>query len=649
MVWGFGCMFLMLPRKPKALRTGGPLVLVQWCAALVLFCFADHGFAAEHPLAPSPSALDIPYSADNPPGPSFTAEEKERQYAEGARIVAGVRAAFLAGLESYVIPPGDYRFDSAHGQTGGRSFALQGMHAKPEKPFRILGYGATFWFSLSAHAAPHHHQMIKVFDCSHLSLEGLTVDSDPRGSMDARITAFDFEGNRIQVKPVAGTRLLERLSASEGRFIPFKADGRHVAALYQIDEGWGPGNMFTRQMEKTPEGLYWFTLKERKLLATLRNEAWKAAYGSAGTLEVGDMLGFIYSSSSAIVLNDCREIVVRDSRFFAAKSGLDESNGHGGHRWINCHFMARPGTNNLLGGDGTMMNAGMHGSVMERCVIQRTTDDAFNNHGYWKHAASVAERSITFREGLPKSLAAGQVAEAFEARTDAYLARLTVESVEGKTVRFREPIGAKFATAAVMFPAYQNAGWVIRDSIFCDSYQRVLLGCGPGLFEGNRIERVGAGLTLGNGRPIDIEGGDPHGVVIRGNVFLDSGSSPALRAVRIHGTGAPLRGLQVCDNLFVGTGSGAVSVNNAEGPLVRDNIAIHPAVGLGLLRKPGAAEPFSLKRVTGAETAGNVIVQPAALADGLAVEVRRMAGKHEVPAKEIISEVRRKLAQQPAK
>jgi hypothetical protein len=616
---------------------------------LVLMFSVLCGLAAQHPLAPSVSVLDIPYSADNPPGPSFAAEEKSRQYAEGARIVAGIRAAFEAGQESYVIPPGDYRFDSAHGQMGGRSFALQGMHAKPEKPFRILGYGATFWFALSAHPAPHHHQMIKVVDCSHLSLEGITVDSDPRGSMDARITAFDFEGNRIQVKPVAGTRLLERMSASEGRFVPFKADGRHVAPLYQIDEGWGPGNMFTRQMEKTPEGLYWFTLKGGKLLATLRDDAWKATYGAVGTLEVGDMLGFIYSSSAAIVLDGCRQIVVRDGRFFAAKSGLDESNGHGGHRWINCHFMARPGTNNLLGGEGTMMNAGMHGSVMERCVIQRTTDDAFNNHGYWKHAASVAERSITFREGLPKALAAGHLAEAFETRTDAYLARLTVESVEGKTVRFREPIGAKFATAAVMFPAFQNAGWVIRDSIFCDSYQRVLLGCGPGLFEGNRLERVGAGLTLGNGRPIDIEGGDPHGVILRGNVFLDSGSSPALRAIRVHGTGAPLRGLQVYDNLFVGTGSGAVSVNNAEGPLVRDNIAINPAIGFGLLRKPGTVEPFSLKRVTGAEASGNVVVQSPAVAEALGAEVRRMAAKHDVPAKEIIAEVRRKLGQGPAK
>ena len=616
---------------------------------LVLMFSVLCGLAAEHPMAPSVSALDIAYSADNPPGPSFAAEEKSRQYAEGAKVVAGIRAAFEAGQESYVIPPGDYRFDSAHGQMGGRSFALQGMHAKPAKPFRILGYGATFWFALSAHPAPHHHQMIKVVDCSHLSLEGITVDSDPRGSMDARITAFDFEGNRIQVKPVAGTRLLERMSASEGRFVPFKADGRHVAPLYQIDEGWGPGNMFTRQMEKTPEGLYWFTLKGGKLLATLRDDAWKAAYGAVGTLEVGDMLGFIYSSSAAIVLDGCRRIVVRDGRFFAAKSGLDESNGHGGHRWINCHFMARPGTNNLLGGEGTMMNAGMHGSVMERCVIQRTTDDAFNNHGYWKHAASVVERSITFREGLPKALAAGHLAEAFEARTDAYLARLTVESVEGKTVRFREPIGAKFATAAVMFPAFQNAGWVIRDSIFCARDQRVLLGCGPGLFAGNRLERVGAGLTLGNGRPIDIEGGDPHGVVIRGNVFVDSGSSPALRAIRVHGNGAPLRGLQVYDNLFVGTGSGAVSVNNAEGPLVRDNIAINPAIGFGLLRKPGTVEPFSLKRVTGAEASGNVVVQSPAVAEALGAEVRRMAAKHDVPAKEIIAEVRRKLGQGPAK
>jgi hypothetical protein len=614
---------------------------VTLCLAVMLLS-GSFGFAAGMPSPIWPTSDELAYSADNPPGPSFTADEKERQFAEGARIVAGIRAAFAAGLGTYVIPPGDYRFDAVYRQTDGRSFALQGLHGDPEKPFHILGHGATFWFALSDWPAPHYHQMVKMVDCSHLTLEGITVDSDPRGSMDARITAFDFDGNRIQVRPVVGTRLLERMPASEGRFIPFKADGRHVAALYQVDEGWGPGNLFYLKMEKTSDGLYWFTLKSRKLLETIRNEAWRKTYGAAGTLEVGDMLGFVYSTAAAVALTDCRQIVVRDCRFYAAKAGLDEIDGYGDHRWIGCRFMARPGTNNLLGGDG-VMSACEHGSTFERWVVQRTTDDAFNNHGHWKHAASVTDRSITFREGLPKSLSSGQVAEAFETRTDARLATLTVESVEGRTVTFREPVGVKFATAAVIFPAFQNAGWVIRDSFFCDSYQRVLLGCGPGLFEGNRLERVGAGLTLGNGRPIDIEGGDPHGVIIRGNVFLDYASSPALRAVRVHGTGAPVRGLRISDNLFLGTGAGAVSVDNAEGLTLRDNLAVSPAVGAGLLRRAGPPEAFSLKRVEGADIVGNRVAPVAAEAS-----IIRLAGRRDLDLKEIIAEARL-LSAEPAK
>lgn len=623
---------LLLSEATGALRRSGCLVI-----ACLVALVAHVSTAVELPRIPTSAALDVPYSADNPPGPSFTDTEKLHQFAEGARILAGIREAFRAGKESYVIPPGDYRFDSVYREHGGRSFALQGMHADPAKPFRIIGHGSTLWFGLSEHPAPHYHQMVKVVDCSHLSLEGVTVDSDPRGSMDARITAFDFEGNRIQVKPVAGTRLIERMPAAEGRFIPFKADGRHVAALYQVDEGWGPGNVFYVKMERTAEGAFWFTLKNRKLLETLRNEAWRKAYGSAGTLEVGDMLGFVYSTSAAISLEGCREITVRDSRFFGAKAGLEESGGYGEHRWVNCHFMARPGTNNLLGGDGTMMNACMRGSVFERCVIQRTTDDVFNNHGYWKRAVAVAGRGITFKDAPPRGLVAGQLAEAYDTRTERRIGRLTVESVEGKTVVFREPIGPEYASAAVMFLSFQNAGWIIRDSIFADCYQRVVLGCGPGLFEGNRLERVGAGLTLGDGRPVDIEGGDPHGVVIRGNVFLDSAASPPLRAIRVHGTGAPIRGLEISGNLFVGTGAGAIHVDHAEVAVIRDNLMLGPFVGAAIFPAKGAAEAIVLKNHKGGEVAGNrTLVAPADLAVRLAQRMR----KHEESAAEILKDVR---------
>jgi hypothetical protein len=425
-------------------------------------------------------------------------------------------------------------------------------------------------------------------------------------------------------------------------------------------------------MEKTPDGLYWFTFKNRKLLAALRDGAWKAAYGSAGTLEVGDMLAFVYSTSAAISLDRCRQITVKDCRFFAAKAGLDEADGYGDHRWINCHFMARPGTNNLLGGDG-VMSACMHGSTFERWVVQRTTDDPFNNHGHWKHTVGVAEKSITFKEGLPALLSAGHLAEAYDARSDGYLGRLTVESVQGKTVFFREPVGARFASASVMFPAFQNAGWVIRDSVFCDSYQRVLLGCGPGRFEGNRLERVGAGLTVGNGRPVDIEGGDPHGVVIRGNVFLDSAASPALRAIRVRGTGQPVRGLEISGNLFIGSGAGAVVLDNVEGAIIRDNLAIRPAVGSGVLAnsKVKASPVFALKHGIGGEISGNLVAltrpdielvgieassevkvernRRIEAAEDLREEVARKMEKHDVPAQVILSGLSQRLGHSPAR
>jgi hypothetical protein len=188
-----------------------------------------------------------------------------------------------------------------------------------------------------------------------------------------------------------------------------------------------------------------------------------------------------------------------------------------------------------------------------------------------------------------------------------------------------------------MFLSFQNAGWVIRDSIFADCYQRVVLGCGPGLFEGNRLERVGAGLTLGNGRPVDVEGGDPHGVVIRGNVFVDTAVSPALHAIRVYGTGVPLRGLEITGNLFVGTGAGAVHVYHTEGAVIRDNLILRPFVGMGVLPAKGAPEPIVLKNQQGGEVVGNrTITDSPDLAERIAQRMR----KHEESAAAILKDVR---------
>lgn len=583
----------------------------------VLAGAAPGGFAASAPASdgslippPHPTVLDLPYSADDPPGPAFTEDEKQRQLTDGLRLRSEILAAFAAGRDCFVVPPGDYRF-GADWQASESSFVLRNLRRPEERPFRILAQGATFWFTLGDRPAPFAHRMVQILGCSHLSLEGLTIDSDPRACMDARVTAFDFAGNRIQVQPLPGTRLLTRIPEAENRFVPFKANGRHIAALYRIDADWGPGNVFYKDLVPTEDGRFWLTLKTGTLLRTLQDPAWRAAYGPGGVLETGDVLGILYNTSVAIWLSECREITVRNCRVYAAKACLSETGGYGGHRWIQCHFMARPGTNQLLGGDGTMNNACQHGSTFDGLVIQRITDDGFNNHGYWYQAEAAPACSLTFAKDLPALPGPGDRAEIYDALQKRFLGSCTVATSAGRSLSFQETPFPLPARATVLFPGFQNAGWVVRNCSFVDCYQRILLQCGPGLFENNRVERTGAGLEIQTGLPGHIEGGCPDGIVVRDNLFLDTSVSPPNSAIHVTGRARPLRGLRLENNLIAGSGREAVTVSDAAELELSGNVFVHPFRGAPLL--PAASVParpaVRLARVQGARFSDNAVVQ----------------------------------------
>ncbi len=129
-------------------------IFLGWLLSTSL-CFAE----LPKPAAiPSPSELDIPYSADNPPGPSFTPEEKLVQMAEGQRIRREIIAAFNARRDSYTIAPEIIVLIRPISIQTVSPFALKGLHGDSSKPFRILGHGATFWFNLTDRSAPHYHQ-----------------------------------------------------------------------------------------------------------------------------------------------------------------------------------------------------------------------------------------------------------------------------------------------------------------------------------------------------------------------------------------------------------------------------------------------------------------------------------------------------------
>jgi hypothetical protein len=614
--------------------------LTKWLLPGIIVSLALSGSHADDG-AVKVNEWDLPYSADNPPGPTFTADEKQRQMVEGQRIQDEIIAACKAGRDSFTLPPGDYRF-GANWLVTKDSFVLQGLHRTADKPFRILAHGATFWFNLSDAPAPSAHRMVKIIDCSHLTLEGLVIDSDPRGSMDARITAFDFDGNRIQVEPVKGARLNSAPPEAEGRFIPFKANGHHIAALYAIDAGWGPGNVFYQSVERTPDGHFWLTMKNEKLLRTIRDDTWRKTYGSAGTLEVGDVLGILYSTSESIWLSQCERITIRDCHVYAAKACISESEGYGDHQWINCRFMARPGSNNLLGGEGTMNNACQHGSTFDGVVVHRSTDDGFNNHGYWQHAESASGQTITFKNPLPQPLVAGDFAEVYDSRKKTFVGRFTLESVNGKAVTFREPLGNHSADATVIFPGHQNAGWVIRNSAFVDCYQRIVLQCGPGVFENNRVVRCGGALVVSNGPVGHIEGGSPDEVTIRNNLFLDTGNSPPNSTLSIGGTGRALKNIRIENNLVCNSGGPAIKVENVDGLTMRDNIFIHPFLGRAMMpeTKVDTHTAIQTENIRQATLSGNVLLKPSSSA-GAEAFLRKATTTQRASAMEVLTEFRR--------
>lgn len=557
-----------------------------------------------------PTELDIPYSADHPPGPSFTDAQKQEQRKAGLQMLASLRAAYASGVGSFTIPPGDYRFGTAW--KGADSFVLEDFDRDGKTPFRILGHGATLWFDLGPDSAPKVNYMIRLSGCSNITLEGLTIDSDPRGCMDARVTDFDFSGNRVQVEPLAGTQLLTGVPTKQDRFVPFKCNGHHIAPLYNIDGGWGPADLTYKAFSRTADGRYWFTMKTGVLLKTIRDPVWLAAYGPEGILEKGDVLTFLWSVSFSIHLQNCKQITVRDCRVFAAKSVTYET-GYGGNQWINCHFMPRPRTNNLLGGEGRMSSECMVGSLVDGAVHKRATDDAFMYRALWRHARRVTSNSITFHADVPALLAPDHKAVLFHAKTKNYLGQLTVESVRDKrTVIFKQPVGETKANSTAIFADHMNAGWTVRNSYFLDCYQCIpLIQCGPGLFENNRIERAGAWVRIHPGVVGKIEGGIPDDVVFRGNVFVDSFVCPPNPGFYVNGEGRPLSNLTLEGNLICRTGRAAVDISHARDVVLKDNIVINPFEGHALRKETKWVElpAFALEDVHGARVENNLVIR----------------------------------------
>jgi hypothetical protein len=533
--------------------------------------------------------------------------------------------AYHAGAASVAIPPGDYRFGAETWGPHGVLFPLEfdDIQRDAAHPFTIDATGATFWFALPNDENPAEHFALGFRNCSNVVLKGLALDRATRGNTEGRITRIDYPGNRIEIQLSRGSWTPSTFTgATEQRILPFKANGTFCAPLYALQSG-GVHLRYTSITPSSSPGRYWVNMKDTALLTLNRDPNWVRAYGSQGTLSVGDGLCCVYTVTGAISLIGCRSMVIDGLKDYIAKGVASETGGYGDHLWKDCYFGPRPGTNQWQGGDGFMCNALEHGSTFDNVTIIHSTDDTINIHGYWGYVQSTAGNTVAFgpnqagADSLGADATAGDTIVFYDRKTAEPRGTARAVAVTGATVTLDRPAG-DFADCVAEWPGHECAGWLIENCNWHDDYQRVLIQTGPGTIRHCVFTRLGSHLQLESVFQTNNEGGIPHDICITDNTFTDV--EPMPHGVNIgmylltygRPTVDPIKNLTIERNLFNNPSSAAILLRNSSDDTIIGNTINNPlaytvrAVG----DSDSARQPVQLDHCRGVVFSNNAVHDP---------------------------------------
>lgn len=562
-----------------------------------------------------------PFNFDAPSGPQFSDTDKQTQRSRAAGVLPLVRSAFDSGAASVTIPPGDYRFSKESWGPDGPIFPLEfrGMKRDAEHPFRIIAQGVTFWFDLPPDQAPKAHFALGFIDCSHIALEGATLDRDPRGCMEGRITQIDDSGNRIEIETSKGTLVPAAFSGKlEQRLLPFNADGTLCTALYALQ--MRPGQLKYRGIEAgSLPSRYWVNLDEKsELLQTNRNPGWCRAYGESGTLQPGDGLSLVYSTTVAISVLNSESLSFERLRNYITKGGARELGGAGGHVWKDCFFGPRPGTCHWQGGEGILSGCMERGSIYEGLTMMHTSDDLLDIHGFWGYIEKAEGNAITLQRDHQMPALPGDTLNFFDRQSGEPLGMAVVESVDRQTLTMSRD-AAPFANAIAENPRRQCNGWQIRNCLFTDCYQRLLVqGGNGGTLRDCRFIRVGSRIELYSNFFTKNEGGICRRISILNNTFENTAIYPdgvtiaaGFQSLNHQARTPLLTELTVRGNTFINPGSHAIDFSLTSVGEISSN-AFHNSgryrMRTGKQPSQGAGQPIQLKNCNGITLQGNQIL-----------------------------------------
>ena len=542
---------------------------------------------------------------DCPPGPQFSPAEKALQLAAGAGVLPAIAACAAGGTRVCTpLPPGDYRFPPVR---KGYQLELRDLHRPPSNPLALDLRGVTFWFTTGALAGPPFRGpagalLLHLYNCSNLALEGLTIDADPRGAIEGRVVAVDAASNRALLAISAGSAFAPVVAANgtDGwfRFIPFTAAGQHAAPLYPLQRIRGLSVQSLTPLDASNQS--WATFYHDTVLPLSADPAWRAAYGPLGVLQPGSGIALVSSFGQGVSFDKSANLTLRGATNFAVKQGLTFWGGDGGHVVSGLYSGPRPGTNQLLGGDGCNNAHGRVGATIDSSTFVTSTDDLLNFHAGFAEVIGLAPdgRTLLFTPDDPRdgpdgpnsytvgAARAGDAVELYDASSTLLATAAVAAVVNGSALTLARAPPAGAVGAFALFPANSGAHWRVSNSRFLDMFQRILVMTGPGALVNNTVLREGSGVNVGS-LPAGARtaSGIPRGVAIVGNTFVDSAPAP-------HGTeetvypillGDPTdpavlmgSGTLIADTVIVRAGSNAIVVSRAAGVVVRNNTFIDP-------------------------------------------------------------------------
>ncbi len=570
----------------------------------------------------SPSPIDTKFSFDAPAGPQFTDAEKETQRERGKEVLPMVKKAFESGASEVRIPPGDYRFGQERYE-GAKVFYPLGfydMQRDAEHPFVIDATGATFWFDLGDAQMPPGHRCVGFRNCRNVVLRGAIMDRGTRGCIEGRVTRIDRAGNRFEIQPSPGIVVPATYKGGdEQRLFPFKSDGRLCSPLYDLQ----PGIRRLRYKDITPstDGRYWINMCDPDLMERIHDVNWERAYGDLGVLRVGDGLSCLYTTASAIVLEDSANLTMHGVSVYVAKGGPSESGGDGAHLWKDCYFGPRPGTSQWKGADGYLFRSTRHGATLDNVTIRHTADDLANFHGIWGKVKAVSGNQVTLETNASlrpalNNARPGDRLRFIHRKTGFFLGEAKLTAIKDFVVTLDQD-ATPFAEAQAEWLDAECAGWTVQNCRWEDSFQRLLIMSGPGAVRGCTFIRMGSNISLNTG--MGLVGGIPSDITIADNTFIDVSSRPHGSAINAHAHNAlgqdgvpPIERLVITGNTFIRSGGPVMELTGIKKSHIEGNRFESPVRATAIARPEGeiVRQAVLLRHSGGVAVKGNMLNDP---------------------------------------